>query len=308
MTAPLRISVIIPHFNQPELLAKCLSRITAQQGADFTLEEILVADNGSAPERGAGPICARHPGARMIAAGQAPGPGHARNMAVAEARGDLLIFTDADCLPAPGWLQAHAAAFATNPGLRLVGGDIRIARESDRPRATEVYEAVYAFRARRYIERDGYAATANMAVRAETFAEVGPFGGIDIAEDMDWGRRAGALGIAIGWLPQALVRHPARPDVAELTRKWDRLIGHAWTRARRSRKGRIMWVLKAIALILSPPAEIPRLLRSDRISGLRERLLAFRTLCAIRAHRGRRMLKLAFGGGEGGGGAAWRAQ
>lgn len=304
----LRVSVLIPHFNQPELLALCLARIESQQGAAFALEEIIVADNGSSPGRGAEAVCAGFPRARLIDAGQVPGPGHARNRAAAEARGDLLVFTDSDCLPEPGWLEAYAAAFADDPELRIAGGDIRIARAADRPRPTEVYEQVYAFRARRYIERDGYAATANMALRAPVFAEVGPFGGIDIAEDMDWGRRAGALGIAIAWTPDALVLHPARPDLGELTRKWDRLIGHAWTKARGSFRGRALWALKGAALMLSPPAEAPRLLTTDRLHGLHERLLAFGALCRIRFHRGRRMLQLLVSRGEGGSGDAWRSR
>ena len=181
--------------------------------------EVLVVDNGSAELPAE--ICAAF-GARLLAE-PVPGPGPARNRGAAAARGAILAFTDADCVIDPGWLAAIARRFGQDPKVGILGGDVRIAlADPDRITAIEAYESIYAFRTRLYIERDRYVATLNMAVRRTVFEQVGPFGGIEIAEDIDWGQRATALGLPMVYEPAARVQHPARPDFAALCRKWDR--------------------------------------------------------------------------------------
>lgn len=305
---PLRVSVAIPHLEQPELLADCLDRLARQTDGDFELVEILVADNGSVAGRDAAAVCAGRPGVRLIDASDTPGPGHARNIAVAAAQGELIAFTDADCRPDPGWLAGFAAAFRRTPAPDVAGGDIRVGwRDPARPTAAEAYESVFAFRARKYVERDGYAATANMAATARILREVGPFGGIDMAEDADWGRRAVAAGARLVFAPEAVVEHPARESFAELARKWDRLVGQAWAEVRDGRRGRGRWVLKALLLAVSAPAELPRILGARRLPDLRARALAFGVLLAIRLHRAGLMLRLAVRGDRTGvSGRAWR--
>ena len=56
-----------------------------------------------------------------------PGPGLARNRGVELARAPILAFTDADCLPEPGWAAAILARFAADPGLAILGGEVRVA-------------------------------------------------------------------------------------------------------------------------------------------------------------------------------------
>jgi GT2 family glycosyltransferase/UDP-N-acetylglucosamine transferase subunit ALG13 len=289
------ISVIIPHLNQPDLLRLCLERLAAQEGGARLLEA-LVIDNGSRADLSAEAVCNAFPFVRLLHQ-PIPGPGPARNLGVAQAKGDLLAFTDSDCLPSPGWLQAVEMAFA-DPEAQVIGGQITIWRQFPaRPTPTEAYESVYSFRTRDYVERQKYAATANMAARRDAFDRVGPFGGIDIAEDTDWGKRATALGLRIRYVPEAWIEHPARPDFTDLMRKWERLTSHRWTEARRSLRGRIRWTLTAGALVVSPLAEIPQILRSDRVSGAGERWLAFQMLARVRLGRAGLMLRLLVGKG-----------
>ena len=94
------------------------------------------------------------------------------------------------------WLPTILARFAADPGLQVLGGDIRMLTEvPGDPTQAEAYECVYAYRQRDYIERQGFSVTANLAFRREVFDRVGPFAGIAVAEDMDWGHRATAMGI-----------------------------------------------------------------------------------------------------------------
>src|SRR5690606_3971666 len=104
--------------------------------------EIIVVDNGSKhfPED----ICSRFSGVRLLLQ-LVPGPGPARNLGVAAAKGEILAFIDADCVPDPGWLAAIARRFAEAPGVPILGGDVRILQaDPARPTWIEAYECVFA--------------------------------------------------------------------------------------------------------------------------------------------------------------------
>ncbi len=285
------ISVVIPHLNQPAALARCLASLAAQEG-DFTLEGIRVVDNGSTALPRA--VCDGFAGVTLLAESE-PGPGPARNRGVAAAQGEILAFIDADCTAEPGWLAAITRAFA-DPGCVIIGGDVRIPRLGHRTTMLEAYESIYAYRMQEYIARQGFTGTGNLAVRREVMAAVGPFGGIHIAEDRDWGQRALARGHRTSYVPDMVIYHPARESFAELARKWDRSTGHDFEAYRTRPLGRLKWALRALAVACSPLAEIPRLLSSPRVAGARERWLAFLCLVRIRAYRARRMLGLLLGG------------
>ncbi|MGO4839930.1 glycosyltransferase family 2 protein, partial [Rhizobiaceae sp. 2RAB30] len=166
-------------------------------------------------------ICAAYPGVTLLSQ-SVPGPGPARNLGVAHASGDILAFIDADCIAGEGWLAAIESSFAQAPDVAILGGDVRIAyRDPRRLTLLEAYESVFAYRMKEYIARQGFTGTGNLAVRAEVFEAIGPFGGIDIAEDRDWGQRALRLGYRTHYRPGMIVYHPARQNLAELAQKWD---------------------------------------------------------------------------------------
>ncbi|MEI4488223.1 glycosyltransferase [Frigidibacter sp. MR17.14] len=287
---PERISVVIAHLNQPAMLAACLQAVMAGTRRP---DEVIVVDNGSVmpPVE----ICARHPQVRLIAE-PTPGPGPARSTGARAATGTILAFTDADCLPDAGWLAAAERALA-EPGVEILGGDVRIAcADPARPTMIEAYESIFGFRNQMYIERQNFSVTCNLVTRPATWATVGDFAGLDKAEDNDWGARATAMGYRIRFRPEALVRHPARPDMAALRRKWDRHTGHFYHEARSRRFGRIGWALRMVAMALSPLGELPGILTSDRVRGPRARALAFAGLVRIRLYRAWLMAWLLAGG------------
>ncbi len=115
-------------------------------------------------------------------------------------------------------------------------------------------------------------------MRADVFRAVGEFGGIDIAEDTEWGKRASRLGYCIRYEPDMVVYHPARKNFAELTAKWDRHIAHDFVQARSEPLWWPRWVARSVAIALSPAAEFRRILASDRLTGARARALAIYSL------------------------------
>ena len=283
------ISVVIPHLNQPDFLARCLASLSAGTRAP---DEVIVVDNGSRtlPEA----ICAAH-GARLLTEAE-PGPGPARNLGVGAATGDILAFIDADCLADPDWLAAAASEMA-DPMADILGGDVRIAL-TDPARLTmiEAYESIYAYRMDRYIAREGFTGTGNLVVRRKVLEDVGPFAGIGVAEDHDWGRRATAKGYRIRFVPGMKAYHPARTSFGELAVKWDRHLAHEYVVTRKRPAGRLLWIAKTLAMPVSPLVELPQILTTDRITGGRARLLAFLGLSQIRLYRARVMAWLAMGG------------
>ena len=283
------ISVVIPHMNQPAELDRCLLALVPQ--AQSAGAEIIVIDNGSAEMPTA--VVDRHPGVTLSREAE-PGPGPARNHGVGLARGDVLAFIDADCVPSEGWLVAIGRAIGRDA--EILGGDVRILhRDFARPTIWEAYESEFGYRMEHYIKRQGFTGTGNLAVTRRVLDEVGPFAGIGVAEDRDWGQRARARGQRIAWVPDMVAYHPARQSFGELARKWDRHTAHDFDIYRARRFGRVLWAGRTAAMAVSPAASLPRVLRSDRIGGgMAGKLRALGGLTAIRAYRARRMAELVF--------------
>jgi glycosyltransferase involved in cell wall biosynthesis len=95
-----RASVVIPAYNAAGTLPACLAALSQQTlaGPDF---EIIVADDGSTDGTA---LVAAEAGANRVLVLPHRGPAAARNSGIAAARGETILFTDADCRPAPDWL------------------------------------------------------------------------------------------------------------------------------------------------------------------------------------------------------------
>ena len=282
------ISVIAPHLNQPALLRTLLASLFAQD-FDMGRAEVIVVDNGSrVPPRD---VVAEFPGVRLVEE-RTPGPGPARNRGVALSAAPILAFTDSDCQVDRHWLATILRHFAAEPGLDILGGDMRlILADPARPTPVEAYECVYAFPQTLYIHSKGYSVTANMAARRAVLDAVGPFAGIGVSEDRDWGQRARAMGYVTRWKPDVVVLHPARRTMDELRDKCDRNVSLDFTTEATGLAGRAKWTAKALAMAASPLVEIPRILGTDRVSGWRDRRLAFQGLAGFRLYRSGRMLR-----------------
>jgi len=279
-------SVIVPHFDQKALLALCLESLERQTIARDRYE-VIVADNGT--PGGLEDIKARFPAVVFTTAverGAAP----ARNAGLAIATGAAIAFTDADCVAADDWLENGIAGLADAD---LCGGRILVtATDEERLSPVEAFERVFAFRQRDYVERKGFAATANLFVRREGAVRIGPFTN-GLSEDVDWCRRAQALGLRLAFNDRSIVSHPARRDWSELVRKWDRIILERWNGfARSSPGGRALWLLLAAATALSAAPHLVRVALSPELAGLKDRAAAAGVLARIRLWRAARMTML----------------
>ncbi len=283
-----RVSVIIPHLNTPEYLVRALRSVFAQK-LDHGRFEVIVVDNGSSLSLA--PIQAMWPEARFLLE-RAPGPGPARNLGVAHALADRLAFIDADVKALPGWLQAGMDALDADD-LGPIGGDIRIDTGGrSRLSGVEAFECVFSFRQRKYIEKQRYSVTANLMMTRAVFDVAGPFGGIDTAEDRNFGQRAHGAGLPTRYVPGMRALHPPRQSMEEMRRKWERLSSQKLTGHQLSGGSRLRWQLLAAAVAVSGLAHAPRMLVSDRVSGVGNRLRGLTFLLSLRWYRALDMLRL----------------
>lgn len=219
MTGPL-VTVVVPVRDGAGVLPGCLDALAAQVGAPPF--EVVVVDNGSTDATAA--VAAAHPVVDRVVEESRPGSYAARNAGVASAQGEVLAFTDADCRPAPDWLARGVAAL---DGTDVAGGAVRHL-VTDRPTTWERYDRALYLDQQRAVRDEGYAATANLLVRANVFAAVGPFdASLRSSGDLEWGQRASALGIRARYAPDAVVGHVARRTAVQ-TWRLHRRLGAGW--------------------------------------------------------------------------------
>lgn len=283
-----RAAVIIPHLNQPEALARCLASVTGQR-LDHGWFEVVVVDNGSRSLPDA--VMAAYPSVRLLVE-PTPGPGPARNTGVAATTAQLLAFIDADCRAEDGWLQAAIDAVEPDLERNVVGGDVRIDFvNGDTLSSAEAYEAVFAYRQKMYIGKERFSGTGNLAMGRAVYERVGPFGGIDIAEDRDWGQRACALGFPARYVEAMRIYHPARPDFDSLALKWRRHVAHQYAEHRGHKRPTWLWYARAAAVAASIPISGAQLLVSDRLHGAANRIRGLGMLARTRLFRAAEMVR-----------------
>ncbi|MFN2190312.1 MAG: sugar transferase [Candidatus Promineifilaceae bacterium] len=101
------ISVIIPAHNAAHCIGDCIKAV-ANQSVDGVLYEIIVVDDGS--DDGTVSI-AENAGANVLRQPRR-WPAAARNLGLEHAKGDIVCFTDADCVPKPDWIEELLKPFS----------------------------------------------------------------------------------------------------------------------------------------------------------------------------------------------------
>lgn len=216
------VSVIVPTFQDAQAAIQTATAVLPQLGQT---DELLIVDNGSAADYVA--RCrafAAENDSYPITILVCPGGGSyaARNLGADQARGDILAFTDAGCVPCVGWIDAIRACLAAGPASRVTG-PIEMTYRGTVPSLVELVDA------RMHLNQDGYAsqgwaATANMAMRRVAFERLGGFHPqLQSGGDYEFGLRAMAGGDDISWSPDMVVQHQARHTVSALLQKRRRI-------------------------------------------------------------------------------------
>ncbi len=110
----IKISVVIPTFKRPQLLVKCLTALKGQSFLPENYEVIIVTDGPDEITKNNVELFAKqHSLINLICDNLEvkAGPAAARNKGAGLARGELIVFTDDDCVPQAHWLQSYWNAF-----------------------------------------------------------------------------------------------------------------------------------------------------------------------------------------------------
>jgi len=202
------VSIVVPAYNAERTLGECLAALERQSPPELA-REIIVVDDGSSdrtPE-----VAARYPLVVLVRQAN-QGPAAARNAGAKRAAGEVLLFTDADCIPTPDWV-AEMTAPLTDAAVVAVKGAYRTRQAALVARFAQIeFEERYARLALRPTTDfvDSYSA----AIRTGAFWEAG---GFDPAfpdpnnEDVDLSYRLARAGRPMVFNPRAIVyhQHPA---------------------------------------------------------------------------------------------------
>jgi glycosyltransferase involved in cell wall biosynthesis len=117
----LRASVVVVTKNRPGMLAGLLASLAMQSLAP---DEVVVVDNDSTLSYDA--VFQEYRGRLPLrtVVERVPGIPAARNRGIAEATGDVILFTDDDCRVEPDWVERMVRPFYLNPHIGIVGGEI----------------------------------------------------------------------------------------------------------------------------------------------------------------------------------------
>lgn len=235
------LSVIVPVYREGAGLKPLLDAL-ATQDFDPDQTELILVDNdpdGPLPI----PPLPTLPFAARIVACRRPGSYAARNAGAKVARGQYLVFTDADCRPALGWLAAMARALKLHGG-QLLAGAVQLDPGPD-PNPWAIFDTVRGIPQAAFVRR-GYGATANLALSHELFVQLGGFDPQRLSGgDAEFCRRAGRQGVAIRFVEDAVVHHPARDSAQALHLKARRIKGGQVATGPRLR--RVVWTLRSLA-------------------------------------------------------------
>ncbi len=278
-SAPPRVSVIVPHYNDLGGLGICLDRLEAQTLSRDAFE-IIVGDNNS--PQGEAAVAAVIAGRARLVVVKERGAGPARNGAAAVARSGTLAFIDSDCQAEPAWLAEGLEALKR---FDFVGGRVKVlVDDPTHLSGAESFERVFAFDFDSYINRKGFTGSGNLFCPRALFEAVGGFR-TGVSEDVEWSRRAIAAGYRLGYAPLAVIGHPARRDWPELIAKWKRLNIEAFGLMSQQPGGRLRWLARSLAMPASAIIHTAKVMRSSELEGLDQRLSALVTLYRLRLWR-----------------------
>lgn len=232
---PPTVSVAVCTRDRTEDLALCL---TALGKLDHSPLEILVIDNAPKTNATRDLVETSFPEARYILEPR-PGLDHARNRAIAEARGEILAYTDDDVIVDARWTGSIATIFGSDSDIMAVTGlVVPYELETEPQQLFEKYggfgrgfvrkwyradEAERRHLARQHAGSGKFGTGANMAYRRAVFPEIGVFDpALDVGTvtngggDLDMFFRVLKHGHTLVYEPAAIVRHRHRRDYAHL--------------------------------------------------------------------------------------------
>ena len=203
------ISVVIPAYNAAHTLGECLRAVCHSDCAEY---EVLVVDDASSDDTAQ--IAAGY-GCRVVCMPENVGAAQAKNQGVSSAKGDIILFTDADILLQPNTLSLVAERLRdpTVAGVvGLLGQSMRYQNFSSQFKNLWMHYTYKRLAASPEAERGvGVFYTSIAAVRKDVFVDLGGFDthycGASVTEDIEFGQRLLTAGHKIQLDGRLVVEH-----------------------------------------------------------------------------------------------------
>jgi glycosyltransferase involved in cell wall biosynthesis len=195
------ISIIVPNRNGAATIGRCLEAALASRCGNFELIVVDDASDDDSLERIRGLPC------RVVQLPEHDGAARARNAGARASRGEVLFFTDADCLLEPDALTRAAEHLRCSTDL-AVGGTYTL--EAREPRFFDRFQSVFVHHFEtKHAPRADYLATHALALSAATFRRHGGFAenGLPILEDVEFSHRLRRAGCRLVMDPAIQVGH-----------------------------------------------------------------------------------------------------
>lgn len=258
-------SVIIPVYHDWNRLKKCIYALSKQDYSNENYEVIIVNNDPDDT-----PPDLNLPDNFQLITEQIPGSYSARNTGIRYSTNEILVFTDADCIPEVNWLSELLKHFIAiqekDSNALLIGGDVILFPDGVEPNWAESYDIIFGTNPKRAF-KNGTAPTANLLVHRCVLEDVGLFDSLRFSGgDSEFCKRANSHGYNLSFCHTAIVKHPARKNLNEI-----------FLKARRKLASKIYEGIKLrkIAQILSPPFYRYKILLSSNEYGISIRLKSF---------------------------------
>jgi glycosyltransferase involved in cell wall biosynthesis len=242
---------VIPARNEASNIGNVVRAIIGQAFDDMELE-VIVVDDGSTD--GTADI-ARSAGARVLELGRQGSegsPAAARNRGAAIAKGDPLIFLDADCVAGDGWLHAILAAHAN--GATVVGGSLDLPPGLPATARCDYYCGWYLVHSRRPAGYVPHQPAPSLSVRREAFLSTSGFPELPFcyaSEERALQAELRRKGHRIYFEPKAVAYHYNRPGFRNLLRRNYRWGYSAIESKHQTGSARMAWLYRYPRLVIA---------------------------------------------------------
>ncbi len=210
----MKASIIIPCYNSENTIRECINSILLDCKNTSHTVEVIAVDDGSTDNTGK--ILKKYRDIEYIYI-ENMGPATARNRGAEKAAGEILLFTDSDCIVQPGWIDQMLLPFLQNSNISAVKGAYKTRQNELVAQFCQLeFQERY-----RYLERQkfiDFVDTYSAAFRRDTFWEIGGFNEsfpYPNNEDVDLSYRMASYSKLMVFNPDAIVVHRHKTRVLD---------------------------------------------------------------------------------------------
>ncbi len=289
------VSAIVPVYNDSKRLEICLKSLQNQTYPQ-NLYEIIIVDNGS--QENIKEVVSQFSQASITYESR-PGSYAARNKGISIAKGEIIAFTDSDCIPALDWIEKGVKSIQSVPNCGLVAGRIDLFfKDAENPTPVELYESIeMSFPQQKSLEKQNYGVTANLFTFKSVIDRVGLFDDtLKSCGDRQWGQRVFAAGYKQIYADDVFIAHPARDSFNELYKRVTRIVGGRYDLLKKNSQSSAE-IFKDLLMAFKPPfRSFFRIWSNSKLRGNKQKLQFTLVMLFVRYTTTWERVRLQFGG------------